>query len=127
MTEYDIMFKRNVSLNLFALSFFATGWALTSYDTVFLGLLLGGAGSLYNLWTVHSKTNKLGNAVVNSERPPKSLGSLSRLMIAGLAVLIAMRYPEHFHLVSVVVGLMISYIIIFIDFSFQKLRRKRGE
>ncbi|OZM56792.1 ATP synthase subunit [Lottiidibacillus patelloidae] len=127
MTEYEITFKRYLSLNLFALSIFIAGWAITPYDTVFLGLLLGGSGSLYNLWQMYRKTNKLGNAAANKQKQP-TLGSLSRLMTGGLAALIALRYPETFHLVSVVVGLMASYIIIFIDFlSFQTLRRKRGE
>jgi ATP synthase protein I len=127
MTEYDITFRRYVSLNLFALSIFVIGWALSPYDSVFLGLLLGGSGSLYNLWLMYRKTNKLGTAAANSQKQP-SLGSFSRLMTGGLAILIATRYPETFHLVSVVVGLMSSYIIIFIDFfTFQTLRRKRGE
>jgi ATP synthase protein I len=127
MTEYDIAFRRYVSLNLFVLSIFVAGWALTSYENVFLGLLLGGTGSLYNLWLMYRKTNRLGKAAANSEKQP-SLGSFSRLMTGGLVVLIATRYPENFHLVSVVVGLMASYIIIFIDFfTFQTLRRKRGE
>jgi ATP synthase protein I len=127
MTEYDIAFKRYISLNLYGLSFLVAGWALTDFDSVFLGLLLGAVGSFYNLWLMNKKTNKLGNAAANKEKPP-TLGSFSRLMTGGLVVLIATRYPETFHLVSVVVGLMSSYIIIFIDFiAFQTLRRKRGE
>jgi ATP synthase protein I len=63
---------------------------------------------------MYAKIERLGQAVIQ-KRKVKTLGSLSRLMLAGLAVLIAMKYPEHFHLLSVVVGLVSIYIIMLID------------
>ena len=45
-------------------------------------------------------------------------------MSAGaLAALIALRYPEKFEIVSVVLGLMTVYLVIMIDYFLQHLRR----
>jgi ATP synthase protein I len=35
-----------------------------------------------------------------------------------LAVLIALQFPEYFHLFSVVIGLMTMYVVIMIDYIF---------
>lgn len=37
---------------------------------------------------------------------------------AGLAVLIALRFPEYFHFISVIIGLMTMYVVIMIDYFF---------
>jgi ATP synthase protein I len=38
------------------------------------------------------------------------------MAVGGIAALIALRYPEDIHIVSVVIGLMTSYIVIMIDY-----------
>ncbi|SID23919.1 Uncharacterised protein [Mycobacteroides abscessus subsp. abscessus] len=38
---------------------------------------------------------------------------------AVLAVMISMKYPDEVHLISVVLGLMTSYIVIMIDYFLQ--------
>ncbi|MFC0186985.1 ATP synthase subunit I [Fictibacillus aquaticus] len=114
MTEYSATYARYFKYTLFSLSFFVLGYAFTDYKTIFLGLALGTVFSLYNLWNMYSKIGRFGQAVASGQKV-KTLGSLARLVTAGLAVLIAQRYPEHFHLLSVVVGLMSVYIIMLID------------
>ncbi|WNB92310.1 ATP synthase subunit I [Bacillus sp. NEB1478] len=114
MNEYKSVFFRYIKYTLYVLSIFFLGYALTPYKSIFLGLALGTVFSLYNLWSMYAKIERLGQAVIQ-KRKVKTLGSLSRLMLAGLAVLIAMKYPEHFHLLSVVIGLVSIYIIMLID------------
>ncbi|WP_246625167.1 ATP synthase subunit I [Fictibacillus nanhaiensis] len=114
MNEYKQVFFKYIKYTLYLLSFFFIGYAATPYKTIFLGLALGTAFSLYNLWSMYSKIDRMGQAVIQQKRV-KTLGSLSRLLFAGVAVLIALKYPEHFHLLSVVVGLMSVYIIMLID------------
>ena len=53
----------------------------------------------------------------------RSLGSLTRMAVGALAAVIALRYPEEFHMVSVVMGLMTVYLVIMIDYFIQHLRR----
>jgi ATP synthase protein I len=38
------------------------------------------------------------------------------MAVAGIAALIALRYPEQFDMISLVIGLMTSYIVIMIDY-----------
>jgi ATP synthase protein I len=64
------------------------------------------------------KTNQFGEVMVNGGKI-RSLGLLTRMATAVLAVLIAMEYPEYIHLISVIIGLMTAYIVIMIDSFFQ--------
>jgi ATP synthase protein I len=128
MTEYSGAFKRYIRLTLFLLAIFVLAYSFTPYQSIFLGLILGTICGIYNLISMYRKIERLGQAVVHGTKA-KTLGSLSRMLTAGLAVLIALRYPETFHLVSVVVGLMTVYAIIFIDSFLQHyvFKKKRGE
>jgi ATP synthase protein I len=130
MTEYQHMFRRQMKGMLYILSIYVLGWGFTSYPSIFLGLSLGGVFSMFLLWSMYHKINRLGQAVVDKEKKVRTLGSLQRLAVSGLAIVIAMRFPETFHLLSVVAGLMTYYFVIMIDFLLQSLRQhagKRGE
>jgi ATP synthase protein I len=41
---------------------------------------------------------------------------------AGVAIFFALRYPEYFHLISIIIGLMTMYIVIMIDYAIQHSR-----
>ena len=53
----------------------------------------------------------------------KSLGTISRMAAAVLAVAIAMRYPDQFNVFFVVLGLMTGYLVIMIDLTIHNIRR----
>lgn len=128
--EYKQILIRQLKIILNLLAIFVVGWGFTPYPTIFLGLILGTVISTFNLWSMHSKVNRLGQVVVENamkkedenKKRLRSLGSLQRLAAAALAVVISMRYPDLFHLISVIIGLMTYYIVIMIDFLFQSIR-----
>jgi ATP synthase protein I len=120
MPEFQTMFTRQRKWMFFLLSFYVLGWGFTSQQSIFLGLILGTSLSLFNLWLMARKIDKFGQAAAEG-RTIRSLGSFSRMATGALAIVITMRYPEHFHLISVVIGLMTSYIVIMIDFFTQNL------
>ncbi|MCA1032105.1 ATP synthase subunit I [Bacillus timonensis] len=122
MQDLSEMFKRYKKYIFFLLSIYVVGWGFTDYQAVFLGLILGTTFSLYNLFVMVRKNNRFGQAITEGKRAG-SLGTFSRMASAGLAVLIVYQYPEHFHLVSTVLGLMTAYVVIMIDFFFQNLRK----
>ena len=122
MPEMKIMFNRQSKYIIYLLAIYVVGWGFTSYQTVFGGLILGTALSLYNLWLINRKMKKFSRALDEGTKI-KSLGTVTRMASAGLAVLLALEFPEHFHLISVVWGLMTAYIVIFIDFFIQLIRR----
>lgn len=115
MPEFQTMFTRQRKWMFLLLSFYVLGWGFTSQQSIFLGLILGTSLSLFNLWLMARKIDKFGQAAAEG-RTIRSLGSFSRMATGALAIVITMRYPEQFHLISVVIGLMTSYIVIMIDF-----------
>jgi len=115
MPEFQTMFTRQRKWMFFLLSFYVLGWGFTSQQSIFLGLILGTSLSLFNLWLMARKIDKFGEAAAEG-RQIRSLGSFSRMATGALAIVITMRYPDQFHLISVVIGLMTSYIVIMIDF-----------
>ncbi|MCQ6274613.1 ATP synthase subunit I [Bacillus sp. V3B] len=118
MSEYNMIFIRSRKYIVNLLAVYAIGWGFTSYQSIFLGLILGTSLSLFNLWLLVRKTDQFGD-VVEKGGKMRSLGFLSRIAAAIFAVMLSLEYPEYFHLISVVIGLMTSYIVIMIDSFFQ--------
>lgn len=114
MDRIEKLFVRSKKYLLFLLAIYVLAWGFTPYQDIFLGLALGTSFSLYNLWILVRKSKQIQQAIEEG-RTARSLGTVSRMAAAGLAVLIALKFPEHFHLISVVIGLMTIYIVIMID------------
>lgn len=120
MPDLKAMFLRQRRMMFFLCSIYVLGWGFTSFHSIFLGLFFGTSLSLFNLWLLIRKMSNFGESVIQGKKV-RSLGSVSRMATAAFAVLIAMRYPDQLHLISVVIGLMTSYIFIMIDFFIQSL------
>ncbi|WP_077619911.1 ATP synthase subunit I [Bacillus sinesaloumensis] len=122
MQDLSIAFTRYRKYILYLLAIYVLGWGFTAYKSVFLGLILGTLGSLYILFSMVQKHKQFSKAY-DEGRAVRSLGTMSRMATAGLAVLIVLEFPEMFHLGSMVIGLMTFYFVIMIDFFFQKLHK----
>ncbi|WP_243291972.1 ATP synthase subunit I [Bacillus sp. FJAT-47783] len=117
MYSFENLLARSKKYILYLFSIYVLGWGLTSYQTIFLGLILGTSFSLYNLWLLIRKSKQFRDKM-NEGRAARSLGTISRMAAAGLAVLISLRFPEYFHFISVIIGLMTMYVVIMIDYFF---------
>ena len=126
MSEYDKMVTRQRKWMLYLLATFVIGSGFSSYQQVFNSLLLGGVVSFYNLWLLQHKTKTLGKAVVEAGKVRGGLGTFSRLAATILAVLIALRFNETFHIIAVVFGIISSYIVIFLDISIRLIADKEN-
>jgi ATP synthase protein I len=124
MPEIKLMYARQRKYIFFLLSLYVLGWGFTEYKTVFLGLIFGTSLSLFNLWLIVRKTEQFGNAVSQGKKV-RSLGSFSRMATAAFAVIVVLKYPDNFHLISMVLGLMTSYIVIMIDFFKQSFHLRK--
>lgn len=122
MQELPQIYVRYQKYMLYFLSLAFIGWGFTPYKTIFLGWILGTAFSYFNLWNLVRKVERFGQRVVQGKKV-RSIGMFTRLSSAVLAIVITQRYPEYFHLVSVIVGLMTSYLVIMIDYCFQKVHK----
>jgi ATP synthase protein I len=120
MPEFRVMYNRQRKLIFYLLSIYVLGWGFTSYKTCFLGLILGTCFSFLNLWMLVRKTESFDKAIAKGKKV-RSLGSLQRMATAAIAVIIALRYPDYFQIVYVVLGLMTSYIVIMIDYFYHAL------
>lgn len=119
MQYYERMISRQRKWMFYLLALLLLGAGLTPFLRIFLGLLLGTILSFYNLWLMQRKIDQLGKASTE-QRTSQGIGTFTRLASAVLAVLVALQYPEYFHLISVVIGLMTAYLVIMIDFMLHK-------
>jgi ATP synthase protein I len=117
MPDFRVLFNRQLKWIFYLLSIYVLGWGFTSYQTIFLGLILGTCFGFLNLWLLVRKTESFDKKVSEGKKV-RSLGSLSRMAVGGIAALIALRYPEYFNVFSLVIGLMTSYIVIMIDYFY---------
>nr|WP_152657045.1 ATP synthase subunit I [Oceanobacillus sp. CFH 90083] len=118
MSNFDSMVTRQRKWMLYWLAILVLCAGFLPYTRIFFGLILGSSVSLYNLWLLQYKSEKLGKTVAAGEKARSGLGTFSRMATAVLAVLIAMRFEEHFHLYAVIFGIVSSYLIMVIDFIF---------
>ncbi|RWR13473.1 ATP synthase subunit I [Siminovitchia fortis] len=123
MDDLQLLFYRYKKYILYLLAIFVLGWGFSHYQSIFMGLILGTSISFFNLWMMVRRMDKFGEAVL-AGRKMRSLGTLSRMAAAILAVFIAVQYPETFNLMSVIIGLMTSYLVIVIDALISILFRK---
>ncbi|MCA0971024.1 ATP synthase subunit I [Halobacillus litoralis] len=119
MEDYQQVIARQRKWMFYLLALLVLGWGVTPWQPIFLGLLLGALLSFYNLWLMQRKIRKLGEAASESHSV-RGIGTFTRLASGALAVVIALQFEEYFHLISVVLGLMAAYIVIFIDYLFNK-------
>lgn len=118
MLDFMEMYKRQRKWLFYLLSVYVIGWGFTPYQSVFLGLILGTSFSFFNLYLLAKKSSSFDKAIAKGKKV-RSLGSLSRMASAGIAMLIGLKYPEYFNAISVVLGLMTVYIVIPIHYFFQ--------
>ncbi len=121
MPEYKMFYVRLRKSIFYLLAIYVLGWGFTSYQSIFLGLILGTSLSLLNMWILVKKMDKFSKAI-DSGGKVYSLGFFTRVAVALFGVMIAMKYPQYFHFISVVIGLVTSYIVIMID-SFLQLKQ----
>ncbi len=122
------MVARQRKWMLYLLAIFVIGAGFTPYVRIFLGLLLGTSISFYNLYLLQKKVDLFGEAVTSNQKV-KTLGTLSRMTAAILAILITIRFDAYFHMIAVIIGLMTSYPVIMIDFAlsnFKQSHKKEG-
>lgn len=127
MNDFDSMVVRQRKWMLYLLATLVLGAGFTPYTRVFNGLVLGGAISFYNLWLLQHKVKVLGDQVADTGKARGGLGTFSRMAAAVLGVLIAIRFDENFHIIAVIVGLMLSYLVIALDGVFRFVFRKKKD
>ncbi|MGM0901392.1 ATP synthase subunit I [Mesobacillus maritimus] len=115
MQDLQQMTLRYRKYMFYLLALYVLGWGFTAYQSVFAGLILGTSLGFFNMWLLAKKTDTLGQSVI-SGTTVRTMGTLSRMATAVLAVIVALRYPDIFHFISVIIGLMTYILVIMIDY-----------
>ncbi|WP_324609860.1 ATP synthase subunit I [Oceanobacillus damuensis] len=127
MFDFDSMVTRQRKWMLYYLALMVVGAGFLPYKQVFLGLILGGLVSFYNLWLLQHKTEVLGESFAGTGKKRGGLGTFTRMATAILAVLIALRFEAYFHIIAVVIGIVSSYIVIGLDIAIQMILQKKNK
>lgn len=113
MPELHHIFAMQKKMFFFLLALCALGWGFTPYQSIFAGLAVGAFFGTYNFWILVRKMDKFDKSISEGKRVA-SLGSALRFGSGIAAVAFAITWPEDFHLVSSVIGLMIPYVILLV-------------
>lgn len=113
MQELHHIFAKQKKALFFLLALCTIGWGFTPYQTIFAGIAIGAFFGTYNFWILVRKMDKFDQSVSEGKRVA-SLGTALRFGSGIAAVAIAILWPEQFHLISTVIGLMIPYVYLLV-------------
>ena len=114
MSDYHTLAKKySIYTAILIVIFFILAIVLTD-TSFFLGLALGACFSLINLFITYIQVNRITKSLTSGKKK-WSPGTLLRILLALIPVYIAVQFPDIFHLFSVIIGLMITYVIILIE------------
>ncbi|GAE27232.1 ATP synthase protein I [Halalkalibacter wakoensis JCM 9140] len=109
---------------------FMAGYFLTALKPHFLGLSLGLAFGYLSLWTTFRKAKVIGEVASGLKKysvfsySVAGFGVIIRIGLAILCVWLALIYPQSLHLISVIAGFSLIYIIIMTDMLLEFGRKR---
>ncbi|WP_019535635.1 ATP synthase subunit I [Paenibacillus ginsengihumi] len=116
----DDVLNRALRVALFFVASCLLVWALfPAWKTLAAGLILGTLTSVMNALLLRRRVDLISRAVAEGQGAKRmSLGLGSRLAMVLLAVMVAYRFPWHFHLIATLAACflvqMVSLVIAFI-------------
>ena len=112
-TLQEIHNKQRKALFLLV-ALFALGWIFTEWKSIFAGLILGSLFGLYNFWILVRRMERYDRKVSEGKNGA-SLGTILRFASGVGAAALATAMPEHFDLISTVIGFAIPYILLLVE------------
>lgn len=96
------------------------GWAMTPFSAHFLGVGIGLLVSMYCVWILGRRIEKLGDSIVKKTKAP-SLGMFNRFA-AILGAIIMYEIEHHMVMWAFAVGIMGGYILIVINLGYYSMK-----
>ncbi|WP_214742091.1 MULTISPECIES: ATP synthase subunit I [unclassified Exiguobacterium] len=121
-----LMKRYTIGFSVWFTLLLAVSYAIPRYESVCLGLFIGGVASLIILHMQNRSVVRMYD-VIETGRRPKSHGTVSRMAVGVLAVIVGLFYDDRVSLIAVVTGLIAGHIIQIGEFALAQLSRKRGE
>ncbi len=113
MSAYQNMATRQRKWFLYVIAVIVIVLIVIPDNHFFLGLFIGSVVSYYNLWLLQRKTDQFGETIEKGGKRA-GLGTVSRFAMAALGAIIVLQLDVS--VIGYVIGLMLSYPIIMIDF-----------
>ncbi|WP_203248453.1 ATP synthase subunit I [Sporosarcina beigongshangi] len=114
MQTLQEIYRRQKRVLFFCLALFVLGWGFTDFKTVFAGLILGSLFGLYNFWILIRKMERMEQKFSEGKQS-LSLGTVLRFASGVGAAALATAMPEHFDLISTVIGFAIPYVLLLVE------------
>ncbi|MNM61572.1 ATP synthase I chain [compost metagenome] len=100
---------------------FLGGALLPEYQSIALGMALGGGVSWFNAYYLGRKVRQVSEAAVAGQMKRLNMGFLTRTAMAVLSVYVAMKYPQHFNLYAVAGSLAFAQLfLLFVGIRFSR-------
>lgn len=106
MNELTKQVHRLLRVTFFLLAVYVFLWGMAIERPFFAGLILGTAISMVNALYSAGKIQRIRRAVEQNRPAKGSSGMLFRFGNAALGAFVALRFPEHFHIVAYAVGIV---------------------
>jgi ATP synthase protein I len=126
MADIQLLYPKYKKYMFYLLALLVLGWGFTEYQSIFAGLILGTIISFINLWLLYKKTIRLSESIKQG-KPVYSLGSITRFAYAALAVIIALKFPDHFNLIGTICGLLTSTGVMLLDYFIMLITKRKQE
>ncbi|AIK39039.1 ATP synthase subunit I [Bacillus pseudomycoides] len=97
------------------------GWAMTPFSAHFLGVGIGLLVSMYCVWILGRRIEKLGDSIVKKSKAP-TLGMINRFAAAILGAIIMYEIEHHMVMWAFAVGIMGGYFLIVINLGYYSMK-----
>jgi ATP synthase protein I len=115
MQTFTLAMRMTFRYAFYCIALVAILWALLPQHRLFLqSLLLGMGGSVLNGAVTLGKIWRIGQIADDPTVRPKGTGMLQRLLVAGFAVFLTIRFPHLFTLSGVLIGLFLFQLLGFL-------------
>lgn len=123
MLDLHHVFTKQKKALFYMLAICALGWGFTPYSSIFAGVAVGLCFGTYNFWILVRRMKKFDRAMSEGKKAV-SLGSALRFGSGVAVAVVVLTWPQHFHLISAVIGLMIPYVFLFVEAFVNSVKEK---
>ena len=100
------------------------GWMLTPFPAHFLGAGIGLIVSMYCVWLLGRRIEKLGDSIVKKTKAP-TLGMFNRFAAAILGAIIMYEIEHHMVMWAFAVGIMGGYFLIVVNLGYYSMKDEK--
>ncbi|RFU71210.1 ATP synthase subunit I [Peribacillus saganii] len=102
------------------------GWVLTPFSTHFFGAAIGILVSVYCMWVLGRRINKIEERIVAGKRMP-SLGFLNRSAAAVLGAIILYELEHQMVMEAFAAGILGGYFLMTINLGYYSMQEANGK